>query len=542
MSFQPVSVRASAVLALCALSACSGGAGDPEAKSGLKTPDTGNGGNSGGTGGSGVVPVFSDQLVPGGAFQRVSVRALHATLDQLFPELAATRPSYPPDAFARFDTERSLDTGLAFVETTAVVMGDLVKQARLNPQVWSRIRTCAPESDTAACLGELYDAWAPRLLRRPGSPEERAELVALAGKDLGSTDDVLAMAFEALLRNPEFTHRVELGEGDTAQRILAAHETLNRMAFLLWGEAPDDTLRNASPPNLSDAATRVEYAKKMLEDPRARRQIVDYHAQWIGYATMPRAGLGQDMWNETAALINRVVFEGAPYEQLFLSEESYLTPALAEHYGLPPIAAPGWTSTAGSGRLGLFGQGAFLQAYSNVADTSPVKRGKNVLSRFLCVDIELPPNVDVDLDVQPEPGQCRVEFFRETHAAGPCAGCHSVLDGVGFALETFDKTGKARTHETGSPDCPLDGVGSLAGVEFQGPAGLARTVATHDGVDECVVQNLAHFVLGVSPSQSPEGEKWVSSLKDKYLASGARFDSLLLDIVQRPEFALVAPR
>ncbi|MEN9578807.1 MAG: hypothetical protein RJA70_1816, partial [Pseudomonadota bacterium] len=480
-------------------------------------------GPGGGAGPEVPTPAESTLLVPGGALRRISVRSLHATLDRLFPELAASRPSFPPDGFSRFDTELTLDMGLSFVEATAVVMGDLVKQARLNAQVWSRIRTCTPTADAATCLGEFYDAWAPRLLRRPGNVDERASLVALAAKDLGDTDELLGMALETLLRHPEFTHRVELGEGTAPQRDLARHEIQSRLAYLLWGEAPDDDLRATSPADLSDAASRVAYAETLLNDPRARRQVIDYHAQWIGFATMPRSGLGQDMWEESSALVNRVVFEGVPYEQLFLSKESYLTPALAAHYGLPAPAAPGWTSTAGAGRLGLFGQGAFLQAYANVADTSPVKRGKNVLSRFLCLDIELPPNPGVNVDDQPEAGQCRVAFFRDTHATGACAGCHTVLDGVGFSLETFDKQGRARTHELDAPNCPLDGRGELFGAQFEGAAGLAQLVAEHPDLDACVAKNVAQFVLGVSPSQTPEGTGYVKALTEKYVAAGGDF-------------------
>lgn len=489
----------------------------------------------------GAPSVETPQLVPGGALRRVSVRSLHATLDRLFPELAATRPAYPPDTFKRYDTELGLDPGLAFAETTAVVMADLVKQARKNPNVWARVRTCAATADAAACVGEFYDAWAPRLLRRPGVAEERAELVGLASQDLGDVDELLAVALETLLRHPEFTHRVELGEGSGPQRSLAQHEIQSRMAYLLWGEAPDDTLRSVAA-DLKDPNARLTLAKEMLAEPRGQRQILDYHSQWIGFFAMPRGGIGQDMWDEASALIRRVVFEGVPYEQLFLSEETYLTPALAEHYGLPAPTVPGWTSTAGSGRLGLFGQGAFLQAFSNIADTSPVKRGKNVLSRFLCIDIDLPENADVNVDAQPQAGQCRAQFFREVHAAGPCAGCHIVMDGVGFALETFDKTGKPRTHEPDAPHCPLDGRGVLNGVPIDGAAGLAKAITEDAALDACIAKNALQFALGVSPSDSAEGRAWIKDLTARYVASGGRFDSLLLGMVEQPQFVQVAPR
>ena len=57
----------------------------------------------------------------------------------------------------------------------------------------------------------------------------------------------------------------------------------------------------------------------------------------------------------------------------------------------------------------------------------------------------------------------------EQHRANPvCAGCHSVMDPIGFALENFDAIGRWRAKEDGAPSTPsgtlfngakLDGAG-----------------------------------------------------------------------------------
>jgi hypothetical protein len=420
---------------------------------GGQSEDPGGAGSGGGSGGDagkanqgtpvgGASGAPGGQLVAGGALRRLAVREIESTLNTLFPELTASRPHFPPDGYALFDNdEKHLDNGLAFLENAALVMSATVDQARANPKLWTRVRTCATTDDANTCMGRFYDEWSPRLLRRPGTADERKAYLGIAAmsSDLGGIDDVLTVGLESLLRQPEFTHRVELGEGQAQQRVLTQRELLGRLAFFLWGEAPDDALiKAAAGKDLTDVGVRGAIAQTMLTNARAERQALDYHAQWLGYSTMARTGLGLEMWNESAALVRKVVFEAnVNYEQLLLSDKSYLTPALAKHYQLPAVTAEGWVSyPAQSGRLGILGHGSFLSAFSNVGDTSPVKRGKNVLNRLLCTPMELPPDLKVNVDVKPAETECRIDFFRKVHSAsGSCKGCHQSLDGIGFGLD-----------------------------------------------------------------------------------------------------------
>ena len=292
----------------------------------ISTGDGGNNSNGGSAGNRsggtvGSLGSSGSRLLPGGGLRRLPVRELEATLDTVFPELKTTRPHFPPDGYAVFDNEqKNLDNGLAFLENAALAMSTLVEQSRANPKIWARVRTCPGNGTPSVCMERFYKEWAPRILRRPGNDIESKAYIAIANQatDLGGIDDVLAVGLEAMLRQPDFFHRVELGEGKDNVRTLTQSELLGRLSFFLWGEAPDDALRTkADGEDLTNASTREAFAKVMLEDPRAERQTVDYHAQWLGFSTMPRDGIKLDMWNESAALVRRVVFEkDFPYEQL----------------------------------------------------------------------------------------------------------------------------------------------------------------------------------------------------------------------------------
>src|SRR5262249_42051492 len=55
-----------------------------------------------------------------------------------------------------------------------------------------------------------------------------------------------------------------------------------------------------------------------------------------------------------------------------------------------------------------------------------------------------------------------------------CAGCHNLMDPVGFALETFDAVGRRRASEEGRP---VDATGGLPdGSRFEGVDGLERAL------------------------------------------------------------------
>ena len=82
-------------------------------------------------------------------------------------------------------------------------------------------------------------------------------------------------------------------------------------------------------------------------------------------------------------------------------------------------------------------------------DTSPVTRGKYVLTNILGTPPpEPPPNVP-PLDEKPGKPLTmreRMEAHRESPA---CSSCHKLMDPIGLALENFDGIGRWRTTDAG---------------------------------------------------------------------------------------------
>ena len=112
-------------------------------------------------------------------------------------------------------------------------------------------------------------------------------------------------------------------------------------------------------------------------------------------------------------------------------------------------------------RRGLLGQGSILTMSSNPTRTSPVKRGKWILTTLLSIPPPPPPPNVPPLAENGAGGPPKsVRERLEQHRANPfCAGCHQTIDPVGFALENFNPVGQWRT--TTEDGKPVDASGVL---------------------------------------------------------------------------------
>src|SRR5207253_830495 len=129
-----------------------------------------------------------------------------------------------------------------------------------------------------------------------------------------------------------------------------------------------------------------------------------------------------------------------------------------------------------SPRAGLLGQGSFLAVTSYATRTAPTLRGKWILENILgSPPPPAPPNIPA---LKENSGEDQVLSMRQRmaqHRDNPsCAGCHQMMDPIGFALENFDTVGHWRSREGVAP---IDASGFLLdGVKFEGVAGLKQSL------------------------------------------------------------------
>ena len=457
----------------------------------------------------------------------------------------------PEDPGTPFDNDYTLQQASAvLVEGVESLTETVTARALANPVVRERLIPCTPTGpDDDSCLRKVITTFGRRALRRTLTEAEVEAFLsarALAVRS-GSFDTAVGVVVRSMLQDVEFLYRVELGtpvEGKPGVHRLGAFELASRLSFFLWGRTPPDWLLDLAEQGQLETPEQVRAAaEKLLEDPKARRQVERFHALWLGYESLPHsAELVGALSTETSALVDKVVFQDrADYFQLFLSEQTWANDLLVSHYGLSAPTAPGyrWVGYGGTGRKGILSHGSLLSNGAKQLDTSPTLRGLWIRNRLFCQVIPPPPpNANADVPPQgSDGGSCKPERYSAHANVGSCASCHQAMDPVGFGLENYDRAGRYRTHEVGDPSCAIQGDGELTGIgRFNGPGELAELLTTSGELEPCIVRQVFRFASG--REETKDDQVLLQQLEEAFISGGRRFDQLLLGVISQPSFML----
>ncbi|MEI9815364.1 MAG: DUF1588 domain-containing protein [Acidobacteriota bacterium] len=187
--------------------------------------------------------------------------------------------------------------------------------------------------------------------------------------------------------------------------------------------------------------------------------------------------LRQDLRTETKMFLSSIFREDHTIQDLLNADYTYMNERVARHYGVEGIYGPRFRRVKVSEeRRGLLGQASILAVTSYTTRTSPVLRGKWILSNLLNTPPP-PPPPDVPAlkentaGVKPSSVRERLELHRANPA---CAVCHKIMDPLGFALENFDATGRWRSMDAGNK---IESSGVLLdGTPVDGPIALRKAL------------------------------------------------------------------
>jgi hypothetical protein len=470
-----------------------------------------------GDGSGGAQPETPDEALdvpPTTAIPRLSRREIDATIEDVFGISGAAERFLPTDPRTyvnpqsgatdeAFDTlSASKDPGTVFVEGLESMAVDVARELSMDRARVAAIAGCEPAGAyDPTCLRSLIANLGLRLWRRPLTDAEIDTLSSAATElgEEGGHDIAVRMVTSSLLQSPEFVYKSEIGQdvGDGLRR-LDSHELVTRLSFAMWGRAPSPELLEAAASSDIDDETLMTLAVDAAADPRADAQMRTFHQLWLRYDELlvTEPDLAADMLTESQALVARVLEGGDRWSTLLTSPETYVTPSLAEHYGLASVPSQtGWVAYGDDGRAGLLSHGSFLSLSSTQgSETLPSRRGSMLAQRILCQSIPPPPpDIDVDDGVEVEEGQCKEDAYAVHRDSSGCAACHISIDPLGFGFERYDGLGRYREAEADKPECAIAGQGEVGGEAFSGPRQFAALVDEQGRAAACGVEKLRRF-------------------------------------------------
>ena len=380
-----------------------------------------------------------------------------------------------------------------------------------------KIFACRPATDEIPCAKSILSALVRQAFRRPTTPNDLESLLNFyqSGRNEGDFETGIRTALQAILSSPEFMFRFERTPAQAAPGTnyrVSDLELASRLAFFLWSSGPDDELINiASLNKLRDPATLEKQVKRMLSDVRSEALTSNFAGQWLHLQNLRNAApdllmypdfdrtLSQAMRRETEMLFNHIVRQDRDVMELLTADYTFVDERLAKHYGTPNILGNRFrrVPVTDPNRVGLLGHAGILMLTSVANRTSPVMRGKYVLEVLLGTPPPPPPpNVpalkEAADSAKPRPVRDRLEEHRQNPN---CAGCHKLMDPIGFALENFDPVGVWRTNDS---SFRVDATGILFdGTKLDGPASLRSAIVNHKTAFlSTFTQNLLAYGLG----------------------------------------------
>jgi hypothetical protein len=532
------------------------------------TASGGTAGTLGEAGGPGTEEMCSPSSVPTLPVRRLSRFEYDNVMRDVFGDTSRPAQRLPYDTWT--DVGDDLVPAADWVPGYHQLAHDFASEATRSNEALKTWLGCDDTLGPDPCAVRLLDTFLPRLFRRPLTPDEASAFEALIveRRDTpGGIPSGIRMALEIALQSPEFLYRPELGEPlDVPLTDPRAgwgrptpFEMASRLSFLLWGSTPDDDLlREAAEGGLRTKEQVLAAAQRLLSDDRARDVIRYFHLRQLSLGDAPfRAAEKPENPNfttevaallrsETDAFLDAVGSAGPGGFAAFVTAPyTYVNETLAGYYGIPDVTGPDLRQVmlSPASYSGILTQGSFLAANSTTAYSIPSLRGFRIAKGLLCLPVAPEPNPP--LDPPPLPAGTTTRESTQAATAQPgCAGCHQLVDPIGFALEHFDQTGRYRDMENGEP---IDAVANvtIGDQEYavNGAAELGRVIAESPMAHDCYVASWAAYAYGTGP-ETPLDACSQKTLKDAFERTNGDIRALLLELTQTDAFlyrAVVEP-
>jgi hypothetical protein len=405
------------------------------------------------------------------------------------------------------------------------------------------------------CVRSFLETALPRLWKKSVSSAELDELISFFESN-GADNAALQILLQRLLVSPYLLFRSELG----SEGQLSSMEMASVLASTLWASVPDQALMDKANANsLATPEAIAQEARRMISDPKAWRGLHQFVIAWLETDRLNNASkTSMDASNMSPELKQALTLQTSDFlfylvqnkqdsfQNILTAPFTVGTDGMAQYYALNPAGAE--TIRIGNRTLkkfatdpsqkGLFAQGGFVSSLSPDNKTHIASRGSFILSKLLCHYLEVPPNLSSSASMaMTDPNLNARDNLTKLTEAPSCAGCHSFINGVGFALEGLSAFGQIRTQDDTFKPLLLDAsFNTMNGpaVQVKGASGLSEALAQSEQAQLCLVTNVFRQTHG--RLETTEDACTIASAFKKAKASGLSYQELVIQFLTSSRF------
>lgn len=463
--------------------------------------------------------------------------------------------------FPADDSTHGFDVGLNLSSLLVEAYGDAAESVAARVEL-KRVLPCDPVNAEESCAKSFIDSFSRRAFRRAVSEAERSGLFAVYGvaRGSGSFESGVRLVIQTVLSSPSFLYHVEKSAGvDTdGLRKLAPYALANRLSYLLWGSLPDVALLDAAASGKLESEEGIEQEARRMISARpdaAREGFRDFYRQWLSLSELESMERDKTMFPDFTRAVAKELGESLSrqidatvwddhggLDALLLGESAFVNAAVAPLFGLS--AADGTLREVAldpAQRRGILTHPALLSVLAKPNQSDPVIRGKFVRERMLCQHLPPPPPNVATVPPDPKPGLTTRQRFSEHATNASCAGCHKLMDPIGFGLENYDALGRYRAIEEGvSIDARGEIVSSVdTDGAFEGPLALSERLAGSKAVRECVATQFFRFALARTETKADDCS--LAKTFERLEARGGSLQELIIAVAKSDAFRHLSP-
>ena len=477
---------------------------------------------------------------PGGTRQIIPKRNLYPTT--IGTGILVQTPFPPDDSASGY--ERGIAVSAEWDQATTNAAIEVAEQ--VLPLMDQMARTKSGDVDRHDKLQTFCHALVEYAFRRPLTEDQKSIYVDSFFLDDLELSDSVKRVIISTLKSPLFLYP-ELSR-NPEDPVVDSYLVAGRLALALWDSVPDTALRNAAGRgDLLDPIKVQQQIKRMLNNSRAKSKLDYFLLHWLQlnekgefskddehYANFTDT-IKADLRLSLRLFFQDVVWsEDSDFRQLFHSPTIPMNHNLAQFYGIEAFEGnefqPG--SVSEHAVSGILTHPYMLSMLAYRDNSSPIHRGVFITRRLLGRTLKEPPQATELGSAEFPDGLTIREKVTQLTEPTTCAGCHNIINPLGFSLENFDAIGRYRNQEVGKAINAVANYTTVVGekVELSGASGLAELITISPQAHGAFVDHLFHQAM--KQPINAYGDSLRKQLIEQFQVSEFNIQQLLTNIVK----------